>query len=102
MRAWKKQEAKTAERIGGRLTARSGAGDEKGDARRQGVVTVECKSTAAKSFSITMDMIEKLENAACLRGELPVFHIQFVDAVGNTVKSVCVIPDYALDLVTRQ
>lgn len=101
-RAWKRQEKEVAEMIGGRQTARSGAGDEKGDARRQGVITVEAKSTANKSFSVTLELLEKLENAACNRGEMPVLHIRFVDSAGRTIKDAVVMPGYALSLVTKE
>lgn len=93
--AWKDQEARLARTIGGRLTSRSGAGDEKGDARN-GIVTVEAKSTGNKSFSVTLDMIEKLENAALNRGEMPVLMIMFVDKNGKKLKEVAVAPAYVL------
>ena len=101
-RAWKAQEKYVAEAIGGRQTSRSGAGDEKGDARKERVVTIEAKTTGNRSFSVTLDMLEKLENSACNRGEMPVIHIQFVDSAGRKIKDAVIMPGYALSLISKE
>lgn len=92
----RKQEQEIADRIGGRRTAASGAREEKGDVRLRGVVRVEAKTTKHKSFSVTLDMIEKLENAALPCGELPVILVEFNDGAGKKLKEVMICPAYAL------
>ena len=92
-----KQEKEVAKRIGGRGTSASGAKHEKGDVRLKGVARIECKTTKNKSFSVTLDMIDKLEMEACLAGELPVLIIEFNDGNGKKLKEVAVCPTYVLD-----
>lgn len=93
-----KQEAAIAKRIGGRTTAASGSKDEKGDVRLKKVARIECKTTKHKSFSVTMDMIDKIELEASLAGELPIIVIEFIDGeTGKPLKEVAVCPTYVLD-----
>lgn len=92
-----KQEREIAALVRGRVTPRSGAGDQKGDVRLKGVARIECKTTKHKSFSVTLDMIEKLEMEAALAGELPVFVIEFCDEQGRKIKDMVVCPSYVLD-----
>lgn len=91
------QEKEVAKRIGGRTTKASGASYEKGDARRKGFVRVECKCTSNKSFSITREMIEKIENAALGSGEIPVIEIELLGPDGRPQHKVAVVPSWALE-----
>lgn len=89
------QEKETAQRLGGVRVKASGAGDEKGDVRLRGFLRIENKTTKNKSFSVTSEMIEKLEMAAFGSGEVPLIHIEL--ELGKS--KVVVMPDWALDLV---
>lgn len=93
----KKQETSLASRVKGSKVPGSGSGMQKGDVRVSGVLRIEAKATAAKSFSVTMDMINKIENAAASSSELPVIAIDFISAEGKVLKQVCVCPLYVLD-----
>lgn len=92
----KRQEREIAKRIGGNLVPRSGAGDIKGDCRLKGVLRVEAKTTGNRSFSVTLDMIDKIEEAATSAGEMPVIIIEFHNN-GRKMKEVAVCPTYVLD-----
>lgn len=92
----KKQEKEIATRIGGRRTAASGAKDEKGDVRKKGVLRIEAKTTKHKSFSVTLEMIEKIEEAALSCNELPAIIIEFNDGRGRKLKEIAIIPSYVL------
>lgn len=93
----RKQEREIAGRLGGRVTAASGSLQEKGDVRVKGVLRIEAKTTMHKSFSVTMDMVRKIEEAAASGDELPVIAIDFISPQGKVLKSVCVCPAYVLD-----
>lgn len=95
-----KQETELAARLKGRRVPGSGSKDVKGDVRVTGVARVECKTTKNKSFSVTLEMIEKLEDAATLTGEMPYFLIEFNDGNGRKIKEVVVCPAYVLDSLT--
>lgn len=98
----KKQEKSLASRLKGSLVPGSGSGLVKGDVRVQGVIRVEAKATSYRSFSVTLDMIDKIESAAASGGELPVIAIDFIGEDGKVIKQVCVCPSYVLDaLVDR-
>lgn len=92
-----KQERETALRLGGQRIPGSGAGDTKGDVRKMRVVRVETKTTKHKSFSVTLDMLHKIEEAALSGGEAPVLLIEFNDGNGKPLGEVAVIPSYMLD-----
>lgn len=94
-----KQERQLAIKVGGRVTAGSGNQIEKGDVRVKGVLRIEAKTTQNKSFSVTIDMIEKIESAAATGGEMPVIAIDFISLQGKVIKSVCVCPSYVLDVL---
>lgn len=96
-----KQEKEIAALTKGRLTPRSGAGDVKGDVRLKGIARIECKTTKNKSFSVTLDMVEKLEMEAALSGELPVFVIEFIDHNGKKIKDLAVCPSYVLETLRQ-
>lgn len=98
----RKQERSTAKRVGGNVTKASGAGDfEKGDVRVKRVSRIECKTTKAKSFSVTLDMIEKIEAAALQAGEVPVMEIE-IDNTARKPVSVIVMPSWALDMLLQR
>lgn len=91
----KVQEREAAKRIGGRVTKGSGSGYEQADVRLRGVVRVECKTTKNKSFSVTGELIEKLEAATFGSGEVPVLQIEL--ELGK--HKLLVMPDWALDMI---
>jgi hypothetical protein len=93
-----KQEKEAARRLGGRLTAGSGNQTEKGDVRVKGKLRLECKTTKHSSFSITLAMAKKIEDAALLSGEAPGFEIELTDPKGKRMK-VAVVPSYILDML---
>lgn len=96
----RKQEKEVAKRIGGRTTPASGSREEKGDCRKKGVVRVECKTTSHKSFSVTLEMIDKIEEAAFSSEELPVILVEF-NKDGKKFREVAVVPSYVLDMLTN-
>lgn len=94
----KVQEREIATRIGGQVTKASGAGAfEKGDVRLRGLVRIEAKTTQRQSFSVTSEMLGKIEMQALQAGELPVMVIE-IDNTGKK-QQVAVMPTWALDLL---
>ncbi len=99
----KKQEREIAKNIGGKVTPASGSKSIKGDARLKGIIRLECKTTKNKSFSITLDMIEKIEQAALSADEIPAIVLEYNDGDGKKIKDVAIIPTYALyELLERK
>lgn len=92
-----KQEKEVAKRVRGRTTPASGSRDTKGDVRVMRKARIECKTTKNKSFSVTLDMIRKIEDAGVQAGELPVLLVEFTDGFGRKVAEVAVVPSYVLD-----
>ncbi len=92
-----KQEASLAKTLGGRVTAGSGNKDIKGDVRIKGVARIEAKTTLNKSFSVTREMINKIENAAVNSGEIPAMVIEFHDGFAKSLQSVAIVPMWALE-----
>ena len=70
------QEKRAASRIGGRVQPASGAGQAKGDVRDVGRIRMECKFTRAKSYSLKLEELKKIEREAG-SGEQPIFEIEF-------------------------
>jgi len=95
------QETEIANEIGGRKTLASGALDEKGDVRIKGVVRIEAKTTQHKSFSVTREMIHKIEEAAVAFGEIPVIVVEFQNKNAQPTDSVCIVPRWALEMITK-
>lgn len=93
----KKQEKELAKRIGGEVTIASGAFSVKGDVRKKRVVRVEAKTTKHRSFSVTTEMIDKIEEAALASDELPVIVVELGNGDKRTTRQVAVVPLYALD-----
>lgn len=77
-------ESKLAKDVGGRRTTGSGNKNEKGDVRLSGVLRIEHKATGNKSFSVTRDMLEKIELAARGCDEIPILVVEFLDSRGNS------------------
>ena len=95
----KMQEKETATRLGGRVTKASGAGGfEKADVRVKGLLRIEAKTTKHKSFSVTAEMLDKIENQATIAGELPVMEIE----IEGGKRRVYVLPTWALDGLIQQ
>lgn len=95
----KQQEKELAGRLGGKRTVASGSKDEKGDVRLKRVIRLEAKTTKNKSFSVTLDMIRQIEDAALASDEMPIIVIEFNDGKGKKIKEVAVVPMYVLDLI---
>ena len=97
-----KQEAALATRLGGRVVAGSGAGQEKGDVRLEGLMRIECKCTQHKSFSITRKLVDKIEEEALSSDEIPAMVVEFLN--GKEIAStVAVMPLWALEtLINNQ
>ena len=95
----KKQEKELAARVGGLLTPASGAKSIKGDVRKKGVMRIEAKTTKNRSFSVTLDMIRKIEDAGLPSDEVPALVIEFIDEHGRPIKEVAVVPTYALHMI---
>jgi hypothetical protein len=74
---------------------------EKGDVRIPNVLRIEAKTTKYKSFSVTMDMLDKIEHAALSATEIPAIVIEFNDGNGRKLREVAVVPVYALEMVIR-
>lgn len=91
-----KQEKELAKKLNGQVTKASGSQTEKGDVRVRGLLRVEAKTTSKKSFSITREMIEKINNAAIYSGENPAMVIEFIDEQGKPLHEVAVVPTWAL------
>lgn len=97
----KVQEAETAKRVGGKVTKASGAQPfEKADVRVKGVARLELKTTKARSFSVTADMIDKIEAQALQAGELPLMEIE-IDNAGKP-RSCYVVPTWAMDALLQR
>jgi hypothetical protein len=96
------QEREIAKRVGGKVTKASGAQMEKGDARVKGVVRIEAKSTSNKSFSVTREIIDKIEAAALGAGEVPYLEIELLGPDGRPTHRVAVMPTWALDMMLGQ
>lgn len=69
------QEKQAAERLA-RVVKGSGRLSEKGDARAPRFARVECKCTAASSFRVTAEMIDKIRDAAAGAGEMSYLEIE--------------------------
>jgi hypothetical protein len=94
------QEKQLAERLGGKRTPGSGNGDTKGDVQVRKIARIETKNTLRNSFSVTLEMVNKIEAAALAStGEVPAIVVEFIDAKGKSRGSVMVMPSWAVDLL---
>ena len=94
-----KQEKELAVRLGGKQVKGSGCGFEKGDVRVKGLLRIEAKCTEKNSFSVTREMVEKIENAACASGELPMMVIELMANKDYPKQTVLILPEYVLDIL---
>ncbi len=92
----RQQEHQLARRIGGRPTPGSGNGSEKGDVRLHRVARIEAKTTTKASFSLTVEIVEKIEAAAMSSGEVPAIVVEFIGADGKPKHELCIMPSWAL------
>lgn len=97
----RKQEKEAANRLHAEMVPGSGARDTKGDVRLKRVMRLECKTTKNASFSVTLDMVRKIEEAAASAGEVPALLIEFNDGNGKRLCEVAVVPSYVLDHLCR-
>ena len=95
-----KQEKCLAHRLGGERVRGSGCGTEKGDVRIKGVARVETKTTGAQSFSVTREMLDKIETAALSSGEVPAFVVEFNND-GVPAGEFAVVPMWVLEMVVE-
>ncbi len=91
-----RQEKEAAELIRGRTTPGSGAGHQKGDARRRKLVRVECKATTNASFRVTEEVIQKLQAAVFGADEVPVIEVE-INVGKKNWNRFYVVPDVAMD-----
>jgi hypothetical protein len=63
------------------------------------VLRIEAKTTKHKSFSVTLDMLHKIEEAALSTGEVPAMVIEFNDGEGRVLGEVAVVPTYVLNSI---
>lgn len=91
-----RQEKRSAKRIGGDVQPASGAGSSKGDVRKAFDTRMECKLTRARSFSLKLSELEKIEQEA--GSEKPVFEIEFQGVYPH--KRYVVIPGWLYDQLT--
>lgn len=98
-----RQEKQAAQRLGGEVVKGSGSGFEKGDVRVKGVMRLEAKCTKNKSFSVTREMISKIEAAALSAGdgEVPAMIIEFLSQDGKPLHEVAVVPTWVLDAISQ-
>lgn len=93
----RQMEEELAKETGGKLTPGSGNGNVKGDIQNAyGCIRIEAKTTKNKSFSVTRDMVRKIEDAALPNGELPAIVVEFMDIEGKPEMSIAVVPTYLL------
>lgn len=94
-----KQEKAAAKRMGGRVQPASGAGKAKGDVRADWSARVECKLTRAKSFTLKLSELQKIE-AEASPPEKPIFEIEFQGV--HPHKRYAVIPGWLLDQLLEE
>lgn len=72
----RREEAKTAGRLDGRLTFNSGTGSEKGDGRVFGKYRIENKITDSESYRLEGEEFDYLWRQAVGAGEKPIFAVR--------------------------
>lgn len=73
-----RQEGHNARDVGGRVTANSGAGRDKGDVKLPGLLREEDKTTRGRSYVLKLDDLRKVA-AAAVGDEIPTMCISFED-----------------------
>jgi Holliday junction resolvase len=89
-----RQEKGVAGLLLGRTVPASGAVRHGGyDVRKQGELTIECKYTSKKSYTLKLEDLQKVKAAALRNGaEKPLMTIRFVDVMhGRTIEEVVVM-----------
>lgn len=101
-----KSEARLAKNMGSKLMSGSGAKDgRKSDAildTPEYRFRIESKATIHKSFSIKLEILEKIRSEALETGRTPVLTVSFTDELGRPVTSssdFAVIPMYLFNEV---
>lgn len=91
----KKQELDAAKQYGGFGTARSGAGNIKGDVRVKGKYRIECKCTTANVIPrvLTYEYMENFVEQAKSLGEEPFIQLHFIDKMGIKKRGYIIIPE---------
>lgn len=99
-----KQEKELSKVLGARQTNGSGNQTEKGDLRIKGTFRVEAKCTRNKSFSVTRELIDKLENAAYMTRtpEMPVLHVEFLTPEGVREKGLYIMLEEDVEELIRR
>lgn len=87
----------------GARTPGSGNKRKKGDIEKyHGIFRVEAKCTQSRSFSVSLSMLDALEDSSLPAGEIPAVIIEFIDGAGNPIREVAVVPTYALEAIANQ
>lgn len=73
--AWQRQEDRLAKKVGGQVSAGSGAFDRKGDVRAPTELW-ECKWTGKKQVTIQAAVLEKICGEAIIEGRIPVLGLE--------------------------
>lgn len=99
-----KSEKELADRVGGRVTVGSGNQREKGDVRITGTARIEAKCTRAKSFSVTREMWQKIEDASGSDGvdEVPVIFVEFLAPDGTPEHALYVVGQSDMEELIRR
>jgi len=95
----KKQEKELSKRLQARQISGSGSGFKKGDAYISGIVRIEAKTTLKQSFSITREMVRKVNDAAVNNDEVPVIVVEFLSERGVPECEVAVVPVKMLEIL---
>jgi uncharacterized protein YlaI len=94
------QEKRVAAREGGKRQPGSGARDGyEGDVRLTGKYRGECKLTRAKSYSLKLEDLIKLESQAA-SGEFPVFDIEFCGV--TPARRYLVLPEWVYETLMEE
>ena len=91
-----KQEKAWAKKLNGSQTPASGSREVKGDVQVKRLLRLEAKTTKNASFSVTLDMVRKIEAAALQSGEMPAIVVEFTDGHGRVLGELAVVPTYVL------
>lgn len=94
------QEDRAAKRYGARTQPGSGSRPgTKGDLRKRGVLRGECKETTAKSYTLKLAELLKLQREAST-DELPLFEIEFQGV--HPYQRFIILPDNAFVAMTER
>lgn len=85
-----RQEIRSARYHEGRVTPRSGSGDQKGDVET-GSALIECKHTQRKSFSLVLAAFLEHATRALLAHKRAVWEIEFTDPMGHRPQYLVVL-----------